>query len=99
VYTEISHRLKKPQSQDLEEQVTPVDPVEVVWTVLDEAVQFSLDPVALVFFNKFHSMSFGIWPLSFSSSLFNETRLYGFKVINIGTCCASYECHAEANSS
>jgi hypothetical protein len=50
VYTEISHRLKKPQSQDLEEQVTPVDPVEVVWTVLDEAVQFSLDPVALVFF-------------------------------------------------
>lgn len=63
VFTEISHRLKKPQSQGLEEQVTLVDPVEVVWIVLDEAVQFSLDPVALVFFFNKEVLLHEFWHL------------------------------------
>jgi len=58
-YTEFSHRLKKCQNQDLEEQVTQtVEALEVVPTVLDETVQFSPDPVALVrFFSpKIHEL-------------------------------------------
>nr|CAB3477847.1 unnamed protein product [Digitaria exilis] len=46
---------EKRQSQDLEEQVAQiVEPLEVVQTVLDEAVPFSLDPVALIIWYQDH---------------------------------------------
>lgn len=50
VCAEISHRLiRRRLSQNLEEQLTPiVEPLELVQTVVDEAVQFSLDQVVLV---------------------------------------------------
>jgi hypothetical protein len=67
-------RLKKCQNQDLEEQVTQtVEALEVVQTVLDEAIQFSLDPVALIIWLQDHRYWDLLWqhPIQLRSKQFH----------------------------